>query len=106
MWTKCDAAGVAAQAKAREWWDSMRHGSEHRWQPDAERSLTMVLRVLGVRRGTVGGDVSGNGARRGSTLEHHHGAAQPLGKVLSTAAHRSDRAMRGGGISRTAHIGG
>jgi hypothetical protein len=29
MWTKCNTAGVAAQAKAWEWWESARHRSEH-----------------------------------------------------------------------------
>jgi hypothetical protein len=66
----------------------------------------MVLRVLVVRCGTVGGDASGNGARRSLTLEQHRGAAQPPGKVLSTAAHQSDRVTGGGGSSPAAHIGG
>jgi hypothetical protein len=48
MWTKCNTTGVTAQAKAREWWESVRHRSEHRWQPDTERALTMVVRVLGM----------------------------------------------------------
>jgi hypothetical protein len=57
----------------------------------AERALAMVLHVLVVRCGTVGGDASGNGARRSLTLEQHRGAAQPPGKVLSTAGGPPER---------------